>query len=80
MYEKIKETAEWIQQRMPNAPTIAIVLGSGLGELAKRIERLKTFPYKEIPNFAVSTASEVEMDCRNCAGVPCANIVRSLMP
>ena len=55
MYKKIKETAEWIQQRMPNAPTIAIVLGSGLGELAKRIERLKTFPYKEIPNFPVST-------------------------
>lgn len=40
---------------MPSAPTTAIVLGSGLGELAKRIERLKTFPYKEIPNFPVST-------------------------
>ena len=55
MYEKIKETAEWLRSRMPNAPTKAIVLGSGLGELAKRIERLKTFPYSEIPNFPVST-------------------------
>ena len=40
---------------MPSAPTKAIVLGSGLGELAKRIERLKTFPYREIPHFPVST-------------------------
>ena len=55
MYEKIKETAAWLRERMPNAPTTAIVLGSGLGELAKRIERLKTFPYSEIPNFPVST-------------------------
>ena len=55
MYEKIKDTAAWLRQRMPNAPTTAIVLGSGLGELAKRIERLGTFPYSEIPNFPVST-------------------------
>ena len=55
MYEKITETAAWIRDRMPSAPTTAIVLGSGLGELAKRIERLKTFPYREIPNFPVST-------------------------
>ena len=55
MYEKIKETASWLRERMPNAPTTAIVLGSGLGELAKRLERLKSFPYSEIPNFPVST-------------------------
>ena len=55
MYEKIKETADWLRKRMPSAPTTAIVLGSGLGELAKRIEREKTFPYSEIPNFPVST-------------------------
>ena len=55
MYEKIKETAAWVRERMPNAPQTAIVLGSGLGELAKRIERLKTLPYSEIPNFPVST-------------------------
>ena len=55
MYEKIKETAAWLRERMPSAPTTAIVLGSGLGELAKHIERVKTFPYGEIPNFPVST-------------------------
>ena len=55
MFKKIQATAAWLRERMPNAPTTAIVLGSGLGELAKRIERLKTFPYSEIPNFPVST-------------------------
>ena len=55
MYEKIKETAEWLRNRMPNAPTTAIVLGTGLGQLAQRIERLLSIPYAEIPNFPVST-------------------------
>ena len=55
MYEKISETALWLRERMPNAPTTAIVLGTGLGQLAKRIERLLSIPYSEIPNFPVST-------------------------
>ena len=55
MYKKIKETAEWLQKRMPNAPKTAIVLGTGLGQLAERIERILSIPYSEIPNFPVST-------------------------
>lgn len=55
MYEKIKETAAWLQSRMPSAPTTAIVLGTGLGQLAERIERILSIPYAEIPNFPVST-------------------------
>ena len=55
MYKKIKETAEWLQKRMPNAPKTAIVLGTGLGQLAERIEKLLCIPYSEIPNFPVST-------------------------
>ena len=55
MYKKIQETALWLRERMPNAPTTAIVLGTGLGQLAQRIERLLSIPYGEIPNFPVST-------------------------
>ena len=55
MYEKLKETAAWLRERMPNEPSIAIVLGSGLGQLAKRVERLLSIPYSDIPNFPVST-------------------------
>ena len=55
MYKKIQSTAAWLRERMPNHPTTAIVLGTGLGELAQRIERLVSIPYSDIPNFPVST-------------------------
>ena len=55
MYELIKETAEWLKQRMYNHPETAIVLGTGLGELANDITGKQEFPYAEIPNFPVST-------------------------
>ena len=55
MYEKIKETAAWLRKRMPNAPSTAIILGTGLGQLAERIERTLSIPYSDIPNFPVST-------------------------
>lgn len=55
MYEKIKETAAWLQERMPSHPTTAIVLGTGLGRLAEEISVTLAIEYKEIPNFPVST-------------------------
>lgn len=36
-------------------PLTAIVLGTGLGRLASEIEVVDAFPYKDIPNFPVST-------------------------
>ena len=38
-------------------PEIAITLGSGLGDLAERLDAPLTIPYKEIPHFPVSTVS-----------------------
>ena len=55
MYERIKETAAWLRERRPNAPQTAIVLGTGLGQLAESIEKLLCIPYADIPNFPVST-------------------------
>lgn len=37
-------------------PQIGIVLGSGLGALAERIEGAEALPYSDIPGFPVSTA------------------------
>ena len=37
-------------------PQIGIVLGSGLGALADRIEEAETLPYSDIPGFPVATA------------------------
>jgi len=55
MYEKIQETASWLSQRMTTSPKTAIVLGTGLGQLASEITDTYEFPYAEIPNFPVST-------------------------
>ena len=51
MYEKIKETATWLKQRMTTQPKTAIILGTGLGQLASEITDAKEIAYKEIPNF-----------------------------
>ena len=55
MYKKIQETASWLRQRMTSSPKIAIILGSGLGELASEITDATEIPYGDIPNFPVST-------------------------
>ncbi len=40
---------------MPNKPETAIILGTGLGHLAEKIEKTLCIPYSEIPHFPVST-------------------------
>ncbi len=54
--ELIKETAEFLRKRVGHEmPKTAIILGSGLGDLAKQIEIDVAIPYGEIPNFPIST-------------------------
>ena len=55
MYEKIQETASWLRERMTTNPRTAIILGTGLGQLASEITDAYEFSYKDIPNFPVST-------------------------
>ncbi|MGL4292179.1 MAG: purine-nucleoside phosphorylase [Bacteroidales bacterium] len=55
MLQKIKETAEFLLNKVPNRPETAIILGTGLGELVSHIEDKIEIPYTEIPNFPVST-------------------------
>ena len=55
MYERIQETASWLRERMTTSPKTAIILGTGLGQLASEITDSYSFPYSEIPNFPVST-------------------------
>lgn len=55
MYRKIQETASWLRQRMTTNPKTAIILGTGLGQLASEITDRYEFPYSKIPNFPVST-------------------------
>lgn len=55
LYDQIQETAEYIQSKINQQPTIGIILGSGLGQLAEEVEDAIHIPYQEIPNFPVST-------------------------
>lgn len=49
--------ADYVASRLNgHKPMVGIVLGSGLGKLAEKIEGKVVIPYKEIPGFPVSTA------------------------
>ena len=55
--EKIMKAADYISARLEGKkPFAGIVLGSGLGKLADKIENQIVIPYREIPGFPVSTA------------------------
>ena len=55
MLEKVKQTAEFIQNIIQETPDFAIVLGSGLGKLQEEVEAIHTLEYHEIPNFPQTT-------------------------
>ncbi|MDE5623631.1 MAG: purine-nucleoside phosphorylase, partial [Alistipes sp.] len=56
MFEEIKSTAAWIQERTAGfRPEAGIILGTGLGDFAEQIEARYSLDYKDIPGFPVST-------------------------
>ncbi len=54
-YNQIVEAKDFILQKISHRPETAIILGSGLSALAEDIEERTVIPYKDIPNFPVST-------------------------
>jgi purine-nucleoside phosphorylase len=55
LYAKIRESAQFIRKQVDMRPSFGIVLGSGLGGLAKEIRVKAKIPFSSIPNFPVST-------------------------
>jgi purine-nucleoside phosphorylase len=51
--DKLRETASWLREKFQSKPQIGIVLGSGLGAFAQKIEEEISFNFAEIPNFAL---------------------------
>lgn len=47
---------DFIRSRMPLAPQVAVVLGSGLGAFADELTDRVEIPYQNIPNWPASTA------------------------
>ncbi len=60
-FSDYKESAEYIraklEAKLEAKPDIAIILGSGLGGFADRLEDSVVIPYRDIPHFPVSTVS-----------------------
>ena len=52
---EIDSIAENIQGRISTHPKIAVILGSGLGNLADEVNNPSVIPYGELPNWPVST-------------------------
>lgn len=55
LFQKIEAAAEFIQSHTKLKPTVAVILGTGLGDLAKRIKKDVELSYEQIPHFPEST-------------------------
>jgi purine-nucleoside phosphorylase len=55
IYDQIQESVRFIRSKWQGTAKVGIVLGTGLGNLAKQIKADVTFPYEEIPHFPRST-------------------------
>jgi purine-nucleoside phosphorylase len=49
--QQIQDVVSYLEPRMGVRPEVALILGSGLGGVAGRIENPKSIPYSEIPHF-----------------------------
>jgi purine-nucleoside phosphorylase len=53
--DEVRAAAAVIRRLAPTTPSVAIILGTGLGGLAEEIAVEATIPYDEIPGFPLST-------------------------
>lgn len=52
---KITEAADFLRERIKKEPLIGMITGTGLGSLTEKMDVDLRLPYKEIPNFPIST-------------------------
>jgi purine-nucleoside phosphorylase len=55
LFERVEAAAAVVRERVGVAPEIGLILGTGLGALARAIHVEHTIPYEEIPGFPLST-------------------------
>lgn len=55
LYEEVMEAVAAIQSHTSLKPTVALILGSGLGDIVADLRDAVAIPYAEIPHFARST-------------------------
>jgi purine-nucleoside phosphorylase len=59
-YEAVSAASAVIRARFDRVPEVAIVLGTGLGGLAREIDVEATIPYADVPGFPLSTVESHE--------------------
>jgi len=55
LYDQVTESVASVQSRTMLKPAVALILGSGLGDMADEIGDATAIPYAEIPHFARSS-------------------------
>jgi len=55
---KIDDSVRHIKARVNNIPGIGIILGTGLGALADKVQNRYDIPYEDIPHFVKSTLKD----------------------
>ena len=55
VYDKLMHCYESVRSKIDFVPKVAIILGSGLGDYADKIDVVAELPYNEIDDFPVST-------------------------
>jgi purine-nucleoside phosphorylase len=74
MDQKLSSAAEWLRGRIPNPPTVGVILGSGLGDFADLVTDAVAIPYSKIPGFPASAVvgHAGKLVAGNVRGVPVA--------
>ncbi len=69
-WPEVDAAARVVRDRWAGRPTVGIVLGTGLGELAREIEAEATIPYPDLPHFPRSTVEshKGQLVCGRLAG------------
>jgi purine-nucleoside phosphorylase len=72
LYDQIEAAAATIRQAWSETPHAGIILGTGLGNLAEKIDVAATLDYEAIPHFPNSTATSHRgrLVCGRLEGVP----------
>jgi purine-nucleoside phosphorylase len=72
--DRVNEAAAAVRARAAMQPRVAVILGSGLGDLADEIKSPAVVPFSDIPNFPVATVTghRGEMVIGELAGTPVA--------
>ncbi len=57
LYSRIEKATNFLKKKIDYLPEVAIILGTGLGDLAKRLNSKIQIPYSKIPYFPEATVA-----------------------